>query len=152
MSGITGIDRLRRDAAVFERVLGDVVGRELRSGIDAPLRTFKTRTDTAIRADFPARYAAVFGGSWRVVVSATSGSASLRVKLRGTAKGRSSIRDSAALNRGVLRHKRWGKPPWYSQAVRPGFWDDPAKALAVDVRRAAEDAVAKAASTVEGDL
>lgn len=152
MSGISGIDRLRKDAEVFRRGLGEALGRELQGSVDQPIRAFNRNVRAAAQADFPKRYAGVYTGSFRLKVAATAGSAGIRVKLVGTAKGKARIRDSAALNRGVLRHKRWGKLPWFSQSVTPGFWDDPAKVLAADVRKAVEAAVEKAAAAVEAQL
>jgi hypothetical protein len=152
VSGITGIDKLRKDAEVFRRGLGEALGRELQATVDQPIRTFERNVRSAVRSDLPARYAGVYGGSFRLKVNATAGSAGIRVKLVGTAKGKAQIRDSAALNRGLLRHKRWGHLPWYSQSVTPGFWDDPAKVLAVDVRKAVEVAVDKTAAAVEAQL
>jgi hypothetical protein len=152
VSGVTGIERLRKDVAILRDGLGREVGKELQGSIDQPIKRFRDAVDSAIARDFPRRYAAVFGGAFRIRASSTSGSAALRVKLRGTARGKSHIRDSAALNRGVLRHKTWGRPPWHSQSVRPGFWDDPAKQLAVDVRTEVEKAVERAAKAIEGQL
>jgi len=152
VSGITGIAKLRKDAEVFRRGLGEALGRELQGSVDQPIRAFERNVRSAAQADFPKRYAGVYTGSFRLKVNATAGSAGIRVKLVGTAKGKAQIRDSAALNRGLLRHKRWGKLPWYTQAVRPGFWDDPAKILASDVRKAVETAVEKTAAAVEAQL
>lgn len=152
MSGITGIAKLRKDAEVFRRGLGEALGRELQTSVDQPIRVFSRNVRAAARADFPKRYAGVYTGSFRLKVNATAGSAGIRVKLVGTAKGKAQIRDSAALNKGLLRHKRWGKLPWFSQAVTPGFWDDPAKVLAADVRKAVETAVEKTAAAVEAQL
>lgn len=152
MSGVSGAGRIRKDVASFRKALGDEVGRELARAVNEPIRKLRRATDLRIEEGFPKRYAAVFGPAFRIKVSATSGSASLRVKLVGTAKGKARIRDSDALNRGILRHKTYGHLPWRTQSVRPGFWDAPAAAAAGDVREAAEAAVEKAAKTIEGGL
>jgi hypothetical protein len=39
--------------------------------------------------------------------------------------GRSRERDLPAVDAGLLRHKLFGHPPWYSQAVMPGFFTGP---------------------------
>lgn len=40
-----------------------------------------------------------------------------------------------AANRGVVRHPTFGKEPWVSQPVLPGWFDDTAKAQAPPVRK-----------------
>jgi hypothetical protein len=151
MSGVTGADRLLRDAKVLREITKQLT-KELKGAADRPLGNFRRAVDARIQADFPKRYAGVFGGSWKIKATTSSGASLLRVKLVGTAQGRASIRDSAALNKGLLRHKTFGHLPWSSQGVTPGFWDEPAKELSAGMHDAAEVAAEKAAKAIEAQL
>jgi hypothetical protein len=121
MSGITGIDRVYRAASVFrtgevDKVLSD----ELESAARKAVEPFNRAVYDQIAADMPSGYAPTFAGSFRIIPRISAGNGGVRIRLQGTAQGRAKKRDSAALNRGVLRHKTYGRLPWHSQGIAPG--------------------------------
>jgi len=151
VSGVAGADRLRKDAVVFRDLLVKKINDQVEESVDSPVAKFRGAVDASIGAKFPTGYSGTFDSAWNILVTKARG-AGLRIRLRGTAHGRSKIRDSAALNRGVLRHKTWGRLPWHSQAIPPRFWDEPADELVDEVRNSLEEAVAKAAKEIEASL
>jgi hypothetical protein len=57
--------------------------------------------------------------------------------------------DIGSINRGRVRHLTFGHLPWRDQAVTPGFWTDPLKAIAPQVRREIDEAVKRIANQIE---
>lgn len=154
MSGITGIDRLYKAAGVLRERVDEELSKELEDTARRAIDPFNRAVFDRIDADFPhgGGYAGLFAGSFRVVPRVSAEGGGVRIRLQGTARGRAKKRDSAALNRGVLRHKTWGREPWHSQSIRPGFWDEPAKKLVADLRGKLAEVVEKVARKIEAQL
>jgi hypothetical protein len=152
MSGITGIDELRKAAGVLRGQVDKELSSELEDTARKALEPFRRTVLDQISADMPSGYAPTFAGSFRIVPNITAAMGGVRIRLRGTAQGRAKKRDSAALNRGVLRHKTYGRLPWHSQGIPPGFWDRPAQKLIEDMRGRLNEAVKKVARKIEAQL
>lgn len=153
MSGVTGIDRVYRAAGVLrsgevDKALSDELEKAARKAVDP----FNRAVFDQISADMPSGYAPTFAASFRVIPRITAANGAVRIRLQGTARGRAKKRDAAALNRGVLRHKRWGKEPWYSQSITPGFWDRPAQKLIADLKGQLAEVVERVAKKIEAQL
>jgi hypothetical protein len=152
MSGITGVERLYRIANVLPEAVDKALSDELENAFTDPIAAFRSEVDEAIGARFPTGYSGTFDGSWNILVKVDAAGGSARARLRGTAHGRAKKRDSAALNRGLLRHKTWGRLPWFSQAIPPRFWDDPADRFIARMREKLAEVVEKAAKKIEAEL
>lgn len=161
MSGITGIDRLYKAAGVLRERVDEELSKELEDTARKAIDPFNRAVFDRIETDLPKSggYADLFAASFRVIPRITAQGGGLRIRLQGTAHGRAKKRDAAALNRGVLRHKTYGrattesgKSLWFSQAIRPGFWDEPAKKLVTDLRGKLAEVVEKVARKIEAQL
>lgn len=152
MSGIVGVDRLLDASRRLPPAVELALRQELRDALNQPVAQFRRNVKATALEAFPSGYGPTYAGSFRLKQDLSVGAGLVAVKLRGTARGKASIRDSAALNRGVLRHKTFGRLPWHSQAVAPGFWDRPAERLIADLRAEVRRALAKVAAKVEADL
>ena len=53
------------------------------------------------------------------------------------------------LNRGRVRHPVFGREPWVTQKVRPGWWDRPIEQAGPDVQAAVKEAVGRVADRIE---
>jgi hypothetical protein len=98
----------------------------------------KIGSDEHLRSYMPSRYAGVLSGDMSVKISRLTGR-NPGVNIR--AKGRVRDRHVARLNAGILMHPLFGdRERWYAQmlgkGMRPGFFDDPARESAPDVRKA----------------
>lgn len=152
MSGITGVERLYRIAGKLPEVVDKALSEELENAFTEPVTAFRSEVEDAIGTRFPSGYTEAFLGSWNILVKVDVGGGSAKARLRGTAHGRAKKRDSAALDRGVLRHKTWGREPWHSQAITPRFWSDPADRLVERMREKLAEVVEKAAKKIEAQL
>jgi hypothetical protein len=152
VSGITGVERLYKMADKLPEVVDKALSDELENAFSEPIASFRSEVDDAIGTRFPTGYSGTFEGSWNILAKVNAGGGSVSARLRGTAHGRAKKRDSAALNRGVLRHKTWGRLPWHTQAIPARFWDDPADRLIARMRSKLAEVVEKAAKKIEAQL
>jgi hypothetical protein len=154
MSGISGIDKLYKIAAKLPPTLDLELHKEMRQAITEPIADMRREARTNIAAFMPSGYSPVFGGAFRILSNVGGGGLGglASIRLRGTAKGRARIRDSAALNRGLLRHKTWGRLPWHSQGITPGFWDRAAEKYIAKLRQKVLEAAERAAKRTEASL
>lgn len=152
MSGISGMDRLYRLAGHLPELVNEALDEELKTAFEEPVAAFRSDVDRSISSHLPAGYEPTFAGSWNVLVKVEASGGSAKARLRGTARGRTRRRDSAALDRGVLRHKTWGRLPWHTQGIRPGFWSDPADRLVATMRDQMAEVVRKAAKRIQARL
>jgi hypothetical protein len=150
---VTGVDRLYKVAAKLPPTLDYHLRNEVRDIVKEPVANLRRDTRANIAAFMPSGYSPTFSGAFKVQVQVSSVGGDLgSVHLRGTARGRSRKRDSAALNRGVLRHKTWGRLPWHTQGITPGFWDLAADKFVERLKQKLKEAVEKAAKKTEADL
>lgn len=78
----------------------------------------------------------------RVKVATNLGGRNLGVTITGTRSAGGKKVDLDGINDGSVRHPTFGRRPWRTQRVRPGFFDRPLKGrVADDFRRAVTDAV-----------
>jgi hypothetical protein len=161
VSGISGIDKVYRIAAKLPPTLDYELHKEMRQAITEPVADMRREARTNIAAFMPSGYAPVFGGAFRILSNVGGGGLGglASVRLRGTAKGRARIRDSAALNRGILRHKTYGravtkkgKSLWFDQGITPGFWDRAAEKYIDKLREKVREALERAAKKTEASL
>lgn len=133
-------DRLRREAA-------DDLRRELNKAIRDAASPAVASVRNGLPVYLPNRYAAVLDSDMQINISQTQTGVRIRAPERGsrTVERRRLLR----LNRGVLGHPLFGdRAHWYSQAVRPGFFDEPLQRSAPEVREKIVDAM----HTVAGQL
>jgi hypothetical protein len=150
---VTGVDRLYKVAAKLPPTLDYHLRNEVRDIVKEPVANLRRDTRANIAAFMPSGYSPTFSGAFKVQVQVSSVGGDLgSVHLRGTARGRAKKRDSAALNRGVLRHKTWGRLPWHTQGITPGFWDLAADKFIERLKQKLKEAVEKAAKKTEADL
>jgi hypothetical protein len=154
VSGINGIDEVYRIAAKLPPTLDYELHKEIRQAITEPVADMRREARTNIAAFMPSGYSPIFGGAFRIQSSVGGGGLGgiASIRLRGTAQGRSRKRDSAALNRGVLRHKTWGRLPWHTQGITPGFWDRAAEKYVEKLHEAVQAALERAAKKTEASL
>jgi hypothetical protein len=91
-----------------------------------------------LKTYMPDRYALVLSHGLRVTISRRTG---WLPGVRIRAKGSDKDRHVARLNAGILMHPLFGdREHWYAQTLgkgmKPGFFDDPAKESAPDIRDA----------------
>ena len=141
---MAGLDRGAAEFAALSRRLKDAGETGLRRSLytaigDAakPLAQ-KIGSDDHLRSYMPNRYAGVLSDDMSVKISRLTGK-NPGVSIR--AKGRVRDRHVARLNAGILMHPLFGdRERWFAQTLgkgmRPGFFDDPAKESAPDVRKA----------------
>ena len=105
-------DRMRR----AERELD----RDLTNGIRRAVRPLGPAIKRAIPVYMPSGYSPVLAGSLETTTSVRRvRNAGVSVKVY--AVGKVKHRDVAALDRGVLAHKTWGRLPWHRQRIKSGF-------------------------------
>jgi len=140
---VTGSVGGRVEIRHLQALLGEVpeeLRKELAKGTRSALAPLKKEIPAAERVYMPTRYGAILAGSTTVTNRVTTGD-TLRATVRVHAQGKSEARDVTALNRGILRHPRWGdRKHWYAQRVRPGIVDDPVEEARKRVVANAEDA------------
>lgn len=78
----------------------------------------------------------------RVKVSTNLGGRNLGVSITGTRSSGGKKVDLDGINDGQVRHPTFGRRPWRTQRVQPGFFDKPLRGrVADDFRRAVTEAV-----------
>lgn len=121
--------------------------KQLEVGVRAALKPLKPDIVQETRT-LPGRggYQAVAARAVQVNTRVTSTGARITADVKVFAQGKQELRDLAAVNRGRLRHPRWGdRAHWYTTTVRPGFVDRPVDRVrdrVVDNSRAAANAYA----------
>ena len=138
---ITGVDRLGELGAKLKA--GDKVLRlELSRNLRAAVAPVKPKLRESALAKLPKA-----GGLARLVadskVSIRVAQTGRNVGVRLTAKNTDNI---TRLDKGSVRHKTFGKPPWQTQAVEPDWFTQPtedAKPQIMAAAKAALDATAR---------
>ncbi len=150
---IRGADDIARVAAECRR-LGN--GREIPNQMAREIRSAVPPIRAGVRAN-AATYLPKRGG-FASIATRTNVRASVRrgartagVRIIATRKGRLRKADTAAVNRGVLRHPLWGnRERWYTTKVKAGFVTDAVAAGADEFRDACVRSVDKAVRAVFG--
>lgn len=169
MVDIRGIDKLRRVARNLRTAGDKTLQAELYAGLNRAVKPLSESVIKDLELYLPRGYAPLVAGSTRIRTTGARGR-SVRVRVLATARGHAEKRDLAALNAGVLRHPVFGRHrfvkatrkskyrdirkanPWAVTAVRPGFFDDPARRLAADVFRECEGVIDLIAEKINGGL
>jgi hypothetical protein len=124
---------------------------QLRKEIKAAVDPIPTAIRAEIPRTMPSGYAPVLSRSLRTRISTRVTAGDIKVTLTAYADGKTKRREVGPLNRGVLRHTRWGdRRHWYAQAVQAGFWSRPIEAGLDDVKAAAARALEKIANIAAG--
>jgi hypothetical protein len=119
--------------------------------IDRRIRAIGTRFGADVRDGIPrympGGYAPTLARTLQVSTSIRRRGRGVGIKLRVWAKGKTDERDVRALNAGALRHPLFGRrSKWYVTSTKPGFVDDPRRALADraedDLLAAVDEAIA----------
>jgi len=143
LHGLASLLQRNRDIRVVAeptKVRIDQVRTELAKGTRSALAPLKKEIPAAEREYMPTRYGEILAASTTVTNRVTAGE-TLRATVKVHAQGKTESRDVTALNRGTLRHPRWGdRKHWYAQRVRPGIVDDPVEEARKRVVANAEDA------------
>jgi hypothetical protein len=126
--------------------------RELYSAISKAARPLANEISSAdhLRPYMPDRYAEALAADLRVGVSRRTGN-DPGVSIR--AKGRVKARKLQQLDAGVILHPLWGdREHWFRQtaAMRAGFFTDPARHAAPDMRKAILGAMHETARKITG--
>lgn len=132
---------LRYVAGKLRKAAARDLTRELRSGQRTAFRPLEKeiRAEAALTLPHRGGYAAILARTTKVSVRTGVGKTALTARIY--ARGRTELRDVAAVNRGLLRHTRFGdRRHWYPQKVRAGYVDRPADRLADRVLRESADA------------
>lgn len=153
---VAGADRLDAIAGRLREVGNGGLQQELRRELRKPPKLL----ERAVKAEvprMPAGYERSLEASLRFRTSLLSGAATgVRVTMHGRGGG-GGDRDVRALDRGVLRHPVYGRRrrttrgrvfnnPWVVQAVRPGFWSDPARRVMRQVQDGMVEAIDRVAA------
>jgi hypothetical protein len=132
-SGIRGISRLGEVARDARRAGGKPAVVAMRKAIQAPARPAKRLVTASARTKMPAGggYATLLSRAIRVRIMTDTGFTTASVTVVTRARGKATLRDLPALNNGRLRHPPWGRrrSTWVTQAVPPGFWDEPMEVI-----------------------
>lgn len=121
--------------------------RELYQGINRAMRPARAAVRASALATLPSRggLATRVANSKYRVSRRTTGS-SVGIKLIATNRY-----DIGKMDRGRLTHPLFGnRRYWYEQAVRPGWWSQPVRALAPDARREIITAMNNIKEKIEG--
>lgn len=118
------IGALVRSLRGFAR--NDILIREVRAELRAPVPIVRTRIKATARATLP--HSGGLGG-WvagtRITAKVMLGGKSVTIRLRGGRNSKHGRSDIRAIDRGRLRHPSWGRRgrgQWFTQAVTPGFF------------------------------
>lgn len=149
-----GLQAGAADFAALSRRLKDAgetgLRRNLYKAIDDAARPLAREIgrESHLRPYMPNRYAAVLASDLAVTVSKLTGR-NPGVSVR--AKGRVKARHVQRLDKGIIEHPLFGnREHWYYQlrGMRAGFFTDPARASAPDVRDAIVAAMHETASKI----
>lgn len=125
--------------------------KELRIGLNRAVKPLREQVKTDLPQYMPDRYALVMRKALKIKTVIRMSGKTAGVRLTATGKGRHKSRDTRNLNRGTLRHPLWGNRDWwYAQKVRRGFWDEPLRAGAPDVRREIVRVITEVNKRIEG--
>jgi len=130
MSGVDGHEELARLGQRLRQAGDKTLMRELRTGMAKGMAPLTALIRAAAPSYMPAGYESTFAASLRSRTSVRTTGRSAAVDLRLWADGRTKRRRVRQMNKGSLRHKTYGKPPWRRQYIVAGFFSDP-----VDVQR-----------------
>lgn len=122
---VKGAEELRRLAKQCRDIGRRDLIRKLYNGFQRAVRPFDREVRGELPVHVPDRYAGVLDQSLRVRASVKTVGKGVGVSVVGSALGQVVERDLPAVDAGVLRHKTFGHPPWFSQAVVPGFFTGP---------------------------
>jgi len=141
MSGVDGTDELALLGKRLRQAKDKTLTAELRKGLTKGMAPLSSLIKAASPNYMPAGYEQTFAASLQFRTSVRTTGRSAAVDLRAWADGRTKRRRVRQLNKGTLRHKSWGKPPWHRQFIRVGFFSDPAAVAADDIRTEAQQAI-----------
>jgi hypothetical protein len=123
--------------------------RRLYRGFQRAVRPFEQEVRSELPEHTPGEYTGTLNESLRIRASVKTVGKGVGVTIVGTALGRSRERDLPAVDAGLLRHKLFGHPPWFSQAVLPGFFTGPPADRLI---RRVEDEIARVLDDVADEL
>lgn len=123
---LEGADQLRALGKALREAGDKQLKRELMKASQRATRPVKQEIPASARKTLPSG-----GGlndwvaSTKVKTRTRTGGRNVGVEITGTVgKRMRATSDVRAINRGRLRHLTYGRPPWVTQRVKPGYWDD----------------------------
>lgn len=146
---IRGGAELRYVAAELRRQAARGLTNELRRAQRAAVRPLQTaiRAEAGLTLPQAGGYAPLMART----VKATAVGLGLKMRIRVFARGRTELRDVAAVNAGRLRHPLFGdRKHWYVTHVRPGFVDRPVDELGDRVVSESLDALERVGRAIAG--
>lgn len=143
LTGREGIHRVYRD---LKEAGEKDLQRELTKSIRLATKPAKDAAKASALAVLPHR-----GGLARLIASSRvtnlvkKGSRSAGVQIKAA-----SGHDIKSMDEGRLRHLTFGHKPWVQQAVTPGWFTTPIAALAPDITKSIDEALAVTAAKIAG--
>lgn len=137
---------LRAIAKQLKAVDDKTLTREFRKGIQRAARPLQTKVKAGVPQYLPSGYAQTL----QKALALRTGVLQSGVRITATGKGKRRPREVARMDAGVLRHPVFGRyrDPWVNQRVKPGFFRDPLRAGAPDVRKAIADVLDRVAAKI----
>jgi hypothetical protein len=121
--------------------------KELSRGVAKAMRPAAKEVKASVPEYMPSGYAPTLT---KALSLRTSNLAS-GLRITGTAKGNPRPRKVGDLNKGRLRHPLWGnRERWYTQTVRPRFFDEPLERQGTAVRTELDKVLAGVAAKIRG--
>lgn len=147
---VEGAEKLRKLARDL-RIAGNTdLQKELHKGLTQAVQPMGREIRAEIPKKMPSGYAPTLSKAASVRVSTRTGAESVSVRLVASAKGRKQKRDLQSLDRGKLRHPRFGdRRRWYVTRVSPGFFTEPAERLRDTATNQAIAAIERVAEKLE---
>lgn len=109
--------------------------RKLRKGLLAAVEPIKAAVREEVHEVMPSGYDPVLSASLDLDTKIRTVGELTGLRIEASARGRHQERDVTALERGWLRHPRFGdREWWYAQKIRAGFFSRPLEASAPIVR------------------
>lgn len=122
---VRGAFELRRVAKRIRDAGRRDLDRQLRRGLDNAVKPLTAVVVAELPDYLPNRYAAVLAADLELRSKTRTG-AGAAIRIVGQAPTRWDERDVAAVEKGILRHPKFGdRDWWYAQRVRAGFFSEP---------------------------
>jgi hypothetical protein len=155
---VTGYNELSRLGFRLREAKAVTLTRELRKGLQQPLRPLAEQIRAGAPDHTPKGYEVTFARSLKFHTKVNTVGTGAGVDFSVTAIGKSYSRQLREINQGRLKHPVYGRRrytrhgwqanPWVWQAVEPGFWDNPVRANFNAMRAAMREAIARVADQI----
>jgi len=139
------LEKLRRISHHLKETGDKSLRREVIRELNRATKEPKAAVMESLPAYLPDRYAGVLAGTLRLTTSRRASG----VRVTAKAKGNPRPRYVGRIDRGILRHPLFGsRDRWFNQKVRPGFFTDPMKRSAPQMKKAIVEALDRIARKI----